>query len=125
MYVYVYVLITMVHLAASVMEGLCAPWQDALVIKSLDKSLGYNTMKERLTRLWKLAAGFEIMDIGNDYYMVKFDTEADCMKVREEGPWMIFDHYLTVQCWSSEFVSSMAKIDKTMVWIRFPSLNLF
>lgn len=63
------------------------------------------------------------MDIGNDYFMVK-------MRMIEPrswmgGPWMIFDHYLTIQTWSPEFVSPTAKIDKTMVLIRFPGLNLF
>lgn len=56
--------------------------------------------------------------------MVKFDMEADKAKVMEDGPWMIFYHYLTVQTWSLEFVSSTAKIDKTLVWVKFPSLNL-
>lgn len=109
----------------SVFEGLCAPWKDALVVKLLGKSIGYNTMKDRLTRLWKLSAGFEILDIGNDFFMVKFDTEVDRCKVMDGGPWMIFDHYLTVQVWSPNFMSPSAQIEKTMVWIRFPGLNLF
>lgn len=38
---------------------------------------------------------------------------------------MIFNHCLTIQCWTSEFVSPTAKMDKIMVWIRFPGLNVF
>lgn len=56
--------------------------------------------------------------------MVKFEEEADRAKVMDEGPWMIFDHYLNMQTWSPEFMSLVAKIDKTIVWIRFPGLNL-
>lgn len=67
----------MVHIADTGFEGLYAPWKDALVVSLLGKSIGYNTMKERLTRLWKLMACFEIMDMGNGYYMVKFEEEAD------------------------------------------------
>lgn len=37
---------------------------------------------------------------------------------------MLFDHYLCVFHWSPDFVSSNAKIQKTMVWVRFPGLNL-
>lgn len=37
---------------------------------------------------------------------------------------MLFDHYLCVFHWSPKFVSSNAKIQKTMVWVRFPGLNL-
>lgn len=38
---------------------------------------------------------------------------------------MIFDHYLTVQTWSPDFVSPIAKVERTLVWISFPGLNLF
>jgi hypothetical protein len=116
----------MVHIEDKVFEGLFAQWQDALVVKLLGKNIGYHLMKERLQRIWKTTAGFEIMDINNGYYMVKFDMEADRAKVmeQEQGPWMIFNHYLSVQCWSPDFASPSATIDKTMVWIRFPGLNL-
>lgn len=115
----------MVHIHDSMLQGLCAPWQDALVVKLLDKSIGYNVMKDRLTRLWKLTVGFDIMDIGHDFYMVKFEIEADRNKVIDGGPCMIFDHYLSVQQWSKDFLSPIAKIEKTMVWIRFPGLNVY
>jgi len=42
-----------VHLDKKVVEGLSTPWQDALVIKLLEKFVGFNTMKDRLTRLLK------------------------------------------------------------------------
>lgn len=82
-------------------------------------------MKDRLVRLWKLSSTFDLMDIGNVFFMVKFDVEADRLKVMDGGPWMVFDHYLTGQQWTPDFVSPVAKIDKTMVWIRFPWLNVF
>lgn len=37
---------------------------------------------------------------------------------------MLFDHYLTVRPWMPDFVSQAVKIDRTMVWIRFPSLEM-
>lgn len=56
--------------------------------------------------------------------MVKFEKGEDRTKVMEEGPWMLFDHYLSVRTWTHEFVSSTARIERTLVWIRFPNLNL-
>lgn len=58
------------------------------------------------------------------FYTMKFDMAEDRDKVIGEGLWMIFDHYLTVAKWSLEFVSSTAKIEKTMVWVRFPGMSL-
>lgn len=64
------------------------------------------------------------MDISNGFYMAKFDIEPDRAHVMEDGPWMLFNHYLTVLRRSPEFASPTAKIDRTLVWIWFPSLNL-
>ncbi|KEH25877.1 DUF4283 domain protein [Medicago truncatula] len=37
---------------------------------------------------------------------------------------MIFDHCLAVTHWSPEFASPKAKVERTVVWVRFPGLNL-
>ena len=37
---------------------------------------------------------------------------------------MLFDHYLAVQSWTPEFVSLEAKINSTMVWVRFLGLSM-
>jgi len=42
-------------------------------------------MRDPSQRLWKLIEGFDIMDIDNDFFMVKFDTEADRTNVMEGG----------------------------------------
>lgn len=105
-------------------DGFCAPWQDALVVKLLGKIIGYHVMMDRLNKNWKLTTSFDMLDIGNNFYMVKFDIEADRTKVMEEGPQMIFDHYLTIHTWSQDFISTATKIDETLVWVRFPGLDL-
>lgn len=112
------------HIAESIIEGLCAPWQDAFVVKLLGESIGDNILKVCLTRLWRLATWFDLMDIGNCFFMIKFDTKEDRLKVIQEGPCMMFDHYLTIQLWLPNSTSLLAKIDRTMAWIRFPGLNL-
>lgn len=64
------------------------------------------------------------MDVDNGFYMVKCKHLGDRERIVLEGPWMMFDHNLAVLRWSPEFASSHTKVEKTMVWIRFPSLNL-
>jgi len=98
--------------------------KDALVVKLLGKNLGYNTMKDRLHKVWKTQGSFEIMDNDNDFYMVKCDQAANKEKVVTEGPWMIFDHCLAVTHRSPKFASLDAKVKSTVVWICFPGLNL-
>lgn len=117
-------LLPMFTVDKNMIEELSQPWKDALIVKRLGKPLGFNAMKAKLASTWKLIGGFDIMDVGNGFFMVTFEQDDDRNKVINEGPWMIYDHYLTVRTWSAEFNSSKATIDRTMVWIRIPSLNL-
>ncbi|KAJ6929058.1 hypothetical protein NC652_013047 [Populus alba x Populus x berolinensis] len=41
---------------------------------------------------WKLTGGFELMEVDNGFFMVKFDLEEDRAKVISGGPWMVLDH---------------------------------
>ncbi|CAJ2637226.1 unnamed protein product, partial [Trifolium pratense] len=54
----------------------------------------------------------------------KCERLADREKIITNGPWMLFDHYLAVARWTPDFASPHAKVEKTLVWIRFPGLNL-
>jgi hypothetical protein len=66
----------------------------------------------------------DVLDVGHGFFMIKFDLEADREKVINGGPWMIFDHYVAIRPWTTDFISSQVKINKTLVWIRFPSLGM-
>jgi hypothetical protein len=66
----------------------------------------------------------EMLDVGYGFFMIKFDLEADRDKVINGGPWMIYDNYVAIRPWTTDFISSQVKINKTLVWIRFPSLGL-
>jgi len=56
-------------------------------------------MNLRLKNILKLAWSFELMDVGNSFFMTKFDCEEDRAKVFN-------DHYLAVSQWSTDFVAS-------------------
>lgn len=117
-------LLPRVKLDDKVFNDLCEPWRDALVITLLGKTVGYRVMKDCLEKLWKPQGGFDILDVDNGYYMVKFNLQSDKERVISGGPWMIFDQYLCVAHWTPEFALPSARITKTMVWVRFPGLNL-
>ena len=40
-------------------------------------------MKEKLRRLWQLRSSYDVMAMGNNYFMVKFDLAEDRDKVIE------------------------------------------
>lgn len=65
------------------LKNYAPPWEGALVVKLLGKSIGYNTMKDCLKKVWKIQGGYDIVDIDHEYYMVKFDLAED----REDSFW--------------------------------------
>lgn len=79
-----------------VVERICMPWKDALVVKLLGKDVGFLTMRDRLKKMWNPIEGFDIIDLYFGFFLIKFDEEADWANVIEGGPWMLFDYYLSM-----------------------------
>ncbi|CAL2260058.1 unnamed protein product [Prunus armeniaca] len=78
------------------MDHLCKPWQNALIIKLLGRSYTYNYLHDRLQQKWSLNGGWKLVDLVNDYFVVKFEVEEDLNYVFIEGPWIIAGQYLTI-----------------------------
>lgn len=74
-----------------------------LVIKLLGRKIGYNVLWSKVCALWKLSQRFHIIDIENNYFLAKFESNLDYSNVLTKGPWVIYKHYLTVQPWTSTF----------------------
>ena len=83
-------------LEQSLRKKLSAPWEGALIVKLLGKEVGFITMRDGLKKAWKLCGDFEMMDLGKGFFLLKFDREDDRSMVVEGGPWMVFDHYLSI-----------------------------
>lgn len=73
------------------------------MVKLLGRSIGYRVLHGRILTLWQPRGTFVLTDLENGYYMVRFDSSDDYLKVLSGGPWVIFGHYLMVQPWSSSF----------------------
>ncbi|KAA8520632.1 hypothetical protein F0562_014888 [Nyssa sinensis] len=67
---------------------------------------------------------FEAIDLGNGYFLFKFDNMEDCVHVFTGAPWVIMDHYLTVRRWQPNFQPSAAQVLETAVWVRLPELPI-
>ncbi|BFG35690.1 hypothetical protein CerSpe_219640 [Prunus speciosa] len=106
------------------MERLCKPWQNALIIKLLGRSHTYNYLHARLQQKWSLKGGWKLVDLVNDYFVVKFELEDDLNFVLTGGPWIIAGQYLVMQKWRPGFCPATAKITRMAAWIRVSALQL-
>lgn len=53
--------------------------------------------------MWKLKGQVLMTDVGNHFYVVRFNKKEDYEHVLYGGPWMMADHYLTVRRWTPAF----------------------
>lgn len=88
-------LLPIIRVDKTVIDEMCSPWKEALVVCLSGKKLGYRIMKSKLATTQKLSEDFDLLDVGNGFFMAKFDKSEDREKVIGGGPWMIFDHYFS------------------------------
>ncbi|ONI13814.1 hypothetical protein PRUPE_4G246900 [Prunus persica] len=106
------------------MDRLCRPWQNALIIKLLGRSHTYNYLHARLQQKWSLIGGWKLVDLVNDYFVVRFELEEDINFVFTRGPWIIAGQYLVMQKWRPGFCPATAKITRMAAWIRVSAIQL-
>ncbi|MBA0580300.1 hypothetical protein Gorai_022526, partial [Gossypium raimondii] len=93
--------------------------------KVLEDSLPKMSYKHSLmvTLLWKTNSPFQLMDLENDYFLVRFSEEDGYNNVLTNGSWVIFGQYLTVRPWSSDFSMNQDEVRVQVVWVRLPGLS--
>lgn len=57
----------------------------------MGKKIGYQAFDNRLHQMWTKRGGVGIMDLGKEYYMVRFTNKEDQYVALIKGPWMIYD----------------------------------
>ncbi|XP_038715029.1 uncharacterized protein LOC120008721 [Tripterygium wilfordii] len=105
-------------------EQLIKPWKNTVVVKLLGRSIGYKTLCTRLESLWSMMSEYTVIDLENDYFLIKFKNEDDTIQALTKGPWTILGHYLTVQSWTPDFDCMEEKIRSVTAWIRLPGMPL-
>ncbi|XP_028087776.1 uncharacterized protein LOC114288464 [Camellia sinensis] len=113
-----------VSIPPSLLKKIREPWEKCLIARLLGKSIGYKLFMVKMTKIWGLQVDFEALDIGNGFFIVKFDMADDYNKVYIGGLWVVMDHYVTVRKWQQDFKSDKAEEDTTTIWVQFPNLPI-
>lgn len=48
--------------------------------------MGHLTLKQKLQNLWKPTEPLSLIDLGNDFYLIKYQKEEKMNKALHEGP---------------------------------------
>lgn len=77
-----------------------------------------------MEQAWARNASIQLIDVGIDYYFVRFNCIEDYDFALTGGPWLIFDHYLAIRGWKPLFNPYAERINKIAVWARLPRLTM-
>ncbi|MBA0574883.1 hypothetical protein Golob_027524 [Gossypium lobatum] len=76
---------------------------------------------ERVPKLIEI--NVHLMDVDNDYFLAKFKNENNFSTALSKGPWVVYDHCVTVQPWIPMFNTSQPYPLNVVVWVRLPDLS--
>lgn len=103
---------------------LCKPWRKGLIIKLLGKNLPRKMFEYQVRKLWRLKEPIKMANLGNHFYVVRMFNDEDYEKFIFGGPWLLSNHYLTVQKWYPDFDCDNASISKIPIWVCVPKLAM-
>ena len=72
------------------------PWSNALIIKLYGRTVGFNFLQSKLNLLWKPSGRIDCVDLGKEFYSVRFSVKGDMDVVLKNGPWFIGGHFLSI-----------------------------
>nr|POE91809.1 uncharacterized protein CFP56_64217 [Quercus suber] len=100
------------------------PWSNALIIKLYGRTIGLSFLQSKLNLLWKPVGALVCVDLGKDFYSVRFSLKEDMDAVLKNGPWFIGGHFLTIRPWEPFFKPASASVSSIAVWVRLHELPL-
>ncbi|KAL4379982.1 hypothetical protein GQ457_02G035630 [Hibiscus cannabinus] len=96
--------------------------RNVIIVRLLGRNIGYQTLLNRIQALWKPAGEVQLIDLENNYFLVRVEDPRDYKKILTDGPWTIYGNYLTVQPWSRSFTTLEKHPSRVVVWVRLPGL---
>ena len=101
-----------------------APWSKALIVKVFGRSVDFNYLTFKINALWKPKAKMDCVNLGRDFFLIRFSNSEDYDNVLRGGLWFIWGHYLTIIPWEPYFKTSEAKLSSVAMWVRLPELPI-
>ncbi|KAL0015066.1 hypothetical protein SO802_002135 [Lithocarpus litseifolius] len=113
-----------VKISKELKQHIRAPWSKALIIKVYGRTVGFNYLSSKILALWKPKGKIDCVDLGFDFFLVKFSMKDDHDLVLKKGPWFIGEHFLSIRPWEPNFRPDTANIASVAVWVRLPLLPI-
>lgn len=113
-----------VSLSKETKQRIRAPWSKALIVKVFGRTVGFNFLHSRLMTLWKPSGRVDMVDLGRDFFLLRFSVQEDLELVLRKGPWFVGEHFLSIRKWEANFKPSEAQVTSVAVWVRLNELPI-
>ncbi|CAL2256144.1 unnamed protein product [Prunus armeniaca] len=114
-----------IRFCTKVKERLYHPWWNAIIIKLMGRTHTYSFLLARLRQKWSLLKGaMSLIDMENNFYVVRFVLEEDMKYVFSRGPCVIAGKSLVMQRWKPSFDPNEATMTHMAVWVRITGLHV-
>ena len=104
-----------VNLSKETINRIKEPWSKALIVKFFGRTVGFNYLSFKINVLWKPVAKLDYVDLGRDFFLIRFGCSDDFDKVLKGGPWFIGGHFLAIRPWEPYFKASEARLTSVAV----------
>lgn len=105
-----------ISLSKGDLDRLYTPWRASVIIKVFGRWTPHTYL------LWMPSEPLNLIDLGNDFHVVKFTNQENTNKVLHEGAWFIAGNFVSVWKWEPNFVPQSSTISHTAMWARLPQL---
>lgn len=78
-------------------ERLYQPWKFSVIIKVFKRKMPHHMLRSKLIEIWKSSEELILIDLGWDFFIIKFNLEESMVKALLLGPWFISGHFLSVR----------------------------
>lgn len=75
-----------ISLSKETKQRIRAPWAKALIIKVFGRTVGFSYRHSRIMGLWKPLGRMDMVDLGKDFFLVRFSSQEDLERVLIRGP---------------------------------------
>ena len=86
--------------------------------------MGYSFLASKIRSMWNSRGAMDCIDLGFDFFLIKFELSEDADNILKGGRWFIGQHFLAIRQWEPEFQASSATLSSVAVWIRLPELPI-
>ncbi|KAK3231897.1 hypothetical protein Dsin_003778 [Dipteronia sinensis] len=84
----------MMKLSPKLKDQLQKPWANALILKNMGRVHTLNFVLTKLTQKWSLIGQRQLTDLGDGYFVARFQMKDDLDYVLTSGHWVIANQYM-------------------------------